>query len=172
MSRNDYLEDSEDMPDDEGIPDFPEADIPDFPEEESPACPSPSQASRFVSSPGSPRPAPPQNFMPGLDMATGKTMCQAGVAGLNKVIAAAEDAMPPGGMPVASERAGGESRRTRLKRKAGEITRSAAEDFALLTTRTSSMRYAADFLSTVGNVSFSDVMPKYIPNHLNTSNYI
>ncbi len=54
----------------------------------------------------------------------------------------------------------------------GEITRSAAEDFALLTTRTPSMRYAADFLSTVGNVSFSDVMPKYIPKHLNTSNYI
>lgn len=107
--------------------------------------------------------------MPGWDMA--KTMCHAGGAGLNKVIAAAEDAMPQGGMPVASERAGGESRRTGLKRKAGEITRSAAEDFALLTTRTSSMRYAADFLSTVKNVSFSDVMPKYIPNHLNTSNF-
>jgi len=102
--------------------------------------------------------------MPGWDMA--KTMCKVGGADLNKVIAAAEDAMPPGGMPVASERAGGESRRTGLKRKAGEITRSAAEDFALLTTRTSSMRYAADFLSTVAetyisNVSFSDVMPKY-----------
>jgi hypothetical protein len=65
----------------------------------------------------------------------------------------ASDAMPPGGLPVASERAGGEFRRTELKRKAGEISRSAAEDFALLTTRTSSMRYAADFLSTVGNVS-------------------
>ena len=93
-----------------------------------------------------------------------KTMCQAGGAGLEQVIAAAEDAMPPGGLPVASERAGGESRRTGLKRKAGEITRSAAEDFALLTTRTSSMRYAADFLSTVGNISFSNVMPKYIQN--------
>ena len=89
--------------------------------------------------------------MPGWNMA--KTMCQAGGAGLKQVIAAADDAMPPGGLPVASERAGGESRRTGLKRKAGEITRSAAEDFALLTTRTSSMRYAADFLSTVGNVS-------------------
>ena len=75
-----------------------------------------------------------------------------------------DDAMPPGGLPVASERAGGEFRRTQLKRKAGEISRSAAEDFALLTTRTSSMRYAADFLSTVGNVSFSNVMPKYIQN--------
>ena len=173
MSRDDYLDDSEDMPDDEGIPDFPEADIPEFPEEDTPACPIPSQESqpsRFLSSPGSPRPAPPQNSMPGWDMA--KTMCQAGGASLNKVIAAAEDAMPTGGMPVESERAGGESRRTGLKRKAGEIPRSAAEDFALLTTRTSSMHYAADFLSTVGNVSFSDVMPKYIPSHLNTSNYI
>ena len=93
--------------------------------------------------------------MPGWDMA--KTMCHADGAGLNKVIAAAEDAMPQGGMPVASERAGGESRRTGLKRKAGEITRSAAEDFALLTTRTSSMRYAADFLSTVGNVSYQTI---------------
>ena len=75
-----------------------------------------------------------------------------------------DDDMPPGGLPVASERAGGESRRTELKRKAGEISRSAAEDFALLTTCTSSMRYAADFLSTVGNVSFSNVMPIYAQN--------
>ena len=106
VSRNDYLDDLEDMPDDEGIP--------DFPEEDTPACQIPSQPSRFLSSPGSPRPAPPQNSMPGWDMA--KTMCQAGGAGLNKVIAAAEDAMPQGGMPVASERAGGESGRTGLKR--------------------------------------------------------
>jgi hypothetical protein len=98
--------------------------------------------------------------MPGWNMA--KTMCQAGGAGLEQVIAAADDAMPPGGLPVASERAGGESRRTELKRKAGEITRSAAEDFSLLTTRTSSMRWYA--LSTVRNVSFSNVMPKYIQN--------
>ncbi len=156
MPRNYYLD--EYMPDDE-----------DFPEEDSPACLIPSQPSRSPSSPGSPRPgpanqsyAPPQKFMPGWNMA--KTMCQAGGAGLKQVIAAVDDAMPPGGLPVASERAGDESRRTELKRKAGEITRSAAEDFALLTTRTSSMRYAADFLSTVGNVSFSNVMPKYIQN--------
>ncbi len=58
MSCDDYLEDLEDMPDDEGIPDFPEADIPDLPEEDTPACPIPSQPSRFLSSPGSPRPAP------------------------------------------------------------------------------------------------------------------
>jgi hypothetical protein len=54
---------------------------------------------------------------------------------------------------VPSERAGGEIRRIANKRKAKEITRSAAEDFALLTTRTTSEHHAADFLSTVGNVN-------------------
>ena len=53
---------------------------------------------------------------------------------------------------VPSERAGGESRRIRHKRKAKEISRSAAEDFALLTSRTTSEHHAADFLSTVANV--------------------
>ena len=145
VPRNDYLD--EDMPDDA-----------ESPEEDSPACPISSQPPRSPSSPGSPRPgpanqsyAPPQMSMPSWNMA--KTMSQAGGAGLKQIISAADDAMPPGGLPVASERAGGEFRRTELKRKAGEISRSAAEDFALLTTRTSSMRYAADFLSTVGNVS-------------------
>jgi hypothetical protein len=91
VPRNDYLD--EDMPDDE-----------DFPEEDSPACPIPSQPSRSSSSPGSPRPgpanqsyAPPQNSMPGWNMA--KTMCQAGGVGLKQVIAAADDATPPGGLP-------------------------------------------------------------------------
>ncbi len=69
------------------------------------------------------------------------TMCLASGTGLEQVIAAADDdAMPQAGLPVASERAGGDGRRAGLKRKAGEIARSAAEDFALLTTRTSSMR--------------------------------
>ena len=53
---------------------------------------------------------------------------------------------------VPSERAGGESRRMGNKRKADKITRSAAEDFALLTSRTTSEHHAADFLSTVTNV--------------------
>ena len=55
---------------------------------------------------------------------------------------------------VPSERAGGESRRIGNKRKAEDITRSAAEDFALLqvTSRTTSEHHAADFLSTVSNV--------------------
>ena len=53
---------------------------------------------------------------------------------------------------ISSERAGGESRRIGNKRNAAEITRSAAEDFALLTSRTTSEHHAADFLSTVANV--------------------
>jgi hypothetical protein len=132
VPRNDYLD--EDIPDDEGIPDVIDEGKPDFLDEDTPACPIPSQPSRCQSS--SPRPgpanhsyAPPQNSMPGWDMA--KTMCLAGGAGLEQVIAAAEEATPRGGLPVASERAGDESRRTGLKRKEGEITRSAAEDFAL-----------------------------------------
>ncbi len=80
--------------------------------------------------------------------------------GLEQAIADADAAMPLEGLPVASEWADGESRRTGLKRKAEDIARSAAEDFALLTTRTASARYAADFLSTVGNVFFSDKDPK------------
>ena len=106
-----------------------------------------------------------------------QAMKLAGGPGLDKVIADADAAMPMEGLPVASERAGGTGRRAGLKRKAGEITRSAAEDFALLTTRTgtSSMRYAADFLSTVGNVSLRHDAPQHqlrLPNSyliLNTS---
>jgi hypothetical protein len=82
-------------------------------------------------------------------------MCLAGGSGLEQAIVDAYAAMPPEGLPVVSERAGGKRRRLGLKRKAGEITRSAAEDFALLTARTASARNGADFLSMVGNVSFS-----------------
>ncbi len=91
-------------------------------------------------------------------------MCLAVGSGLEQAIAEADDVMPQEGLPVASERAGGESRRTRLKRKARKITRSAAEDFAVLTTCTASARYAAVFLSTVGNVSFSDIELKNSEN--------
>jgi hypothetical protein len=64
------------------------------------------------------------------------------------------------GRGVPSERAGGESRRIGNKRKAEDITRSAAEDFALLTSRTTSEHHAADFLSTVSNVI--DFIPKLV----------
>ncbi len=88
VPRNDYLD--EDMPDDA-----------ESPEEDSPACPIPSQPPRSPSSPGSPRPgpanqsyAPPQMSMPSWNMA--KTKSQADGAGLQQIIAAADDAMPPG----------------------------------------------------------------------------
>ncbi len=60
---------------------------------------------------------------------------------------------------------------------AGEITRSAAEDFALLIIYTSSGRYAADLLSAVAgeNVSFSDMDQKisiHIYNYKNLSDII
>ncbi len=82
-------------------------------------------------------------------------MCLAGRSSLEQAIVDADAAMPPEVLPVASERAGGESRRLELKRNAGGITRSIAEDFVLLTARTASARYAADYFSTAGNVSFS-----------------
>ncbi len=85
--------------------------------------------------------------MPGWGMC--KTMCQASGTGLKQRITAA-DAMPQAGLPVASKRAGGDGRRAGFKRKAGEITRSAAEDFSLHTTRTASMRYAADSYAPLG----------------------
>ncbi len=67
-------------------------------------------------------------------------ICLAGGSGLEQAVAYADAAMPPEGVPVASEhwQAGGESRHIGLKRKAGEITRSAAEDFAFITTLTAS----------------------------------
>jgi hypothetical protein len=46
-----------------------------------------------------------------------------------------------------------------------------AEDFALLTTRTASARYAADFLATVGNVSFSNIDLKLFKYTLNFKSY-
>ncbi len=62
-------------------------------------------------------------------------------------MAAADDAMsgmPPQGLPLASEQAGGESRRTdRAQTNVAEITRSDAKEVALLTTHTSSACYAA-----------------------------
>ncbi len=69
------------------------------------------------------------------------------------MIARSDAAMPAEGLPVASERAGGESKCSGLKRKAVEITRSAADVFALLTTRTTSERFAADYLSSVSTIA-------------------
>ena len=78
----------------------------------------------------------------------------AGGLGLAAALSHADSYTDPLGndWEVPSERAGGESRRAGNKRKAAQITRSAAEDFALLTARTTSEHHAADFLSTVANV--------------------
>ena len=136
---------------DEDAPDPDESDLPS----EGPSLPgsppaipaSPPAAAPPQAAPPSPSARPARS---GWDMS--QMMWLAGGSGLPAVIARSEVEMPAEGLPVASERAGGESRRTGLKRKASEITRSAAEDFALLTTQTVSERYAADFLSTVANV--------------------
>ena len=103
--------------------------------------------------PGRAGPASPPGRPSGSGWDMRQMMWLAGGSRLHSVITRADADMPTDDLPVASERAGGESRRSGLKRKAAEITRSAAEDFALLTTQTVSSRYAADFLSTVTNVS-------------------
>jgi len=81
----------------------------------------------------------------------------AGGLGLAAALSHADSYTDPLGhdWEVPSEPAGGESRRAgnkRKRRKAAQITRSAAEDFALLTARTTSEHHAADFLSTVAKV--------------------
>ena len=86
--RNDYL--------DEDIPDEDDTDAP----LRAPASPIPSQPSHSPSS--SPRPlankshAPPQKSIAGWDIC--KMTCLAGGTGLEQVIAAADDAMPPEGL--------------------------------------------------------------------------
>jgi hypothetical protein len=105
--------------------------------------------------------ASPQNLIPAWDMCKAMFLWLAGGEGLEQVIVAAADAIPEAGLPDPSEWAGGEGR---FKRKAGEITRSAAEDFAPLTIHAASIRYAADFFSTVDNVSFYN-------DYLKISNY-
>ena len=86
----------------------------------------------------------------------------AGALDIAAAISAADDHTDSFGpdWEVPSERAGGESRRIGNKCKADKITRSAAEDFALLTSRTTSEHHAADFLSTVSNVIY--FIPKLI----------
>jgi hypothetical protein len=143
--RNDYLDE-----------DVPDPDEPDSPSED---LPLPASSEAGATSPASPRdaaPAPParrSDSVSGWDLRKMMWLAGGSALMLKSVITRSETHMPTKDMPVASERAGGESRRAGLKRKAAEITRSAAEDFALLTTRTTSERSAADFLSTVAHVT-------------------
>ena len=166
---NDYAD--EDIPDPVG--DLPEADIPDpVPAEEPAASPSPTavpppdEDSEDSSSPSqSPSPSPSQAYpLPRKPARFGRRspppvnvtqfMRLAGGLGLAAAISCADAVTDSFGTDweVPSGRAGGDSRRMGNKRKAAEITRSAAEDFALLTCRTTSEKQAAEFLSTVTNV--------------------
>lgn len=168
---NDY--DYEDIPD--SVEDQPEADIPDaVPAEEPAASPLPTAVSppdEAGTTPGSPSPSqspspsPSQAYpLPRQPARFGRRspppvnvtqiMRLAGGLGLAAAISSADVVTDSFGTDwkVPSERAGGDSRRMGNKRKAAEITRSAAEDFALLTCRTTSEQHAAEFLSTVTNV--------------------
>ena len=82
-----------------------------------------------------------------------KTMQAAGGPNIEHVIRAIDTDMGPNPDPIPSERCGGELRRASLKRKASRISRSTAETFAYLTSKTSSIEEAADVLETFGNVS-------------------
>ena len=104
--------------------------------------PSPRKPARFGR-----RSSPPMNVSQFMRLAGGLGLASA-VSGLDNIT----DSFGTADWEVPSERAGGESRRMGNKRKAAAISRSAAEDFALLTCRTTSEHHAADFLSTVGNV--------------------
>ena len=83
-----------------------------------------------------------------------KTMQAAGGPNLENVIRAIDTDMGPNPDPIPSERCGGELRRASLKRKASRISRCAAEVFAFITSKTSSIEEAADVLESFGNVSF------------------
>ena len=148
---NDYAD--EDIPDSVG--DLPYADIPDtVPAEEQAASPSPTagSGSECRSPSQSMSPSPSRRSPPPLNVT--QIMRLAGGLGLAAAISSADVVTDSFGTnwKVPSERAGGDSRRMGNKRKAAEITRSAAEDFALLTCRTTSEKHAAEFLSTVTNV--------------------
>ena len=164
---NDYAD--EDIPDE----DEPDQDEPDAePAEEEAAPPSPCSVppsdEAAAEHADSPSPSPSQSCpLPRKPARFGRRspppvnvtqlMRLAGGLGLAASISAADAITDSFGTSstdwkVPSERAGGESRRIGNKRKAGEISRSAAEDFAILTCRTTSEHHAADFLSTVTNV--------------------
>ena len=134
-----------------------------------PPSPCPVPPPDDVMRPGSPCPSPGPSNLPRRGRRTPppvvnvtQLMHFAGALDVAAAISAADshtDSFGPE-WEVPSDRAGGESRRMGNKRKADKITRSAAEDFALLTSRTTSEHHAADFLSTVTNVIY--FIPKLI----------
>jgi hypothetical protein len=82
-----------------------------------------------------------------------KTMQAAGGPNIEQVMRDIDADMGPNPDPIPSGRCGGESRRASIKRKASGITRSTAEVYALLTSRTCSIEEAAEILECFGNVS-------------------
>ena len=111
-----------------------------------------------VSGPGQPARGglpvqPPQVPAPRRQADMRKTMQAAGGPNIENVIREMDADIGPNPNLIPSERCGGESRRALLKRKASCITRSTAETFAYLTSKTSSIAEAADLLECFGNVS-------------------
>ena len=157
---NDYFD--EDIPDAEPSP---QPSVPASPSSVPPTdrddvvaahadSPSPSPSQSYPSPRKLPRygrrSPPPVNVTQFMRLAGGLGLASA-ISGLDNIT----DSFGTTDWEVPSERAGGESRRMGNKRKAASISRSAAEDFALLTSRTTSEHHAADFLSTVANVIHS-----------------
>jgi len=85
-----------------------------------------------------------------------KTMQATGGPNIENVVRAIDVDMEPNPDPIPSERCGGQSRRALLKRKASHITRSTAETFAYLTSKTKSVEEATDIFESFGNVSLFD----------------
>jgi hypothetical protein len=86
-----------------------------------------------------------------------KTMQAAGGPNIENVVRGIDADMGPNPDPFPSKRCGGQSRRASLKRKASHftrtVTRSTAETFAYLTSKTKSVEEAADVFESFGNVS-------------------
>ena len=118
--------------------------------DESPSSPPPGQNPPCPVGPP-PQANPPAAPNPAIWKMSQAMMLSSG-AGLFAVLAAADARMGPRPVHIPSERSGGESRRSRLKRKAADITRSTCETFAFLTSRTHSQEDAAARLSFIGNV--------------------
>ena len=97
-------------------------------------------------------PPPPPARVPALpDMR--KVMQVAGGPNYGDILREVDDHFGPDADGIPSERCGGESRRPLLKRKASQISRSVAETFAYLTSKTASQEEAAQILEGFGNVS-------------------
>ena len=77
-----------------------------------------------------------------------KTMQAAGGSNIEQVMRDIDADMGPNPDPIPSERCGGESRRASIKLMASRITRSTAEVYAYLTSRTSSIEEAAEYWNT------------------------